>query len=70
MKKIKEWLINNFLPVLAKAALQKENEDLKREIREANEEIRILKAYIAGFEAGGRTGKIKIINNTHGGGDK
>ena len=66
MKKFREYLIYNFLPVLAKETILKENEKLRELLKEEQQENEKLRAYIAGFEAGGKNGKIKIIN-TYGG---
>lgn len=62
IKKLKEYIINRFLPAYAKeiyTELKLENIELRKEIDELN-------AYIRGLETG-MNNKIKIINNINGG---
>lgn len=63
MKRIKEWLINRFLPAWAKDSLYKENQALREKIAEQNAEIMKLNAYISGLEVGLRAQRRVIINN-------
>ena len=55
MKKIKNWLVSEFLPIWAKAAMQEENQQLKHQIARLN-------AYIDGLEAGIKSQRRIIIN--------
>lgn len=61
-KKIKEYIINHFLPAYAKEI----HKELKEENAELKQEIRELKAYIKGMEEANKA-RIKIINNINGG---
>lgn len=63
MKRIKEWLINKFLPAWAKDTLYKENQALREKIAEQGAEIMKLNAYISGLEVGLRAQRRVIINN-------
>lgn len=63
MKRIKEWLINKFLPAWAKDSLYKENQALKEKNAELRSEIQRLNAYIDGLETGMRAQRRVIINN-------
>lgn len=62
MKKIKEWLINRFLPLWAKETVLADNRNLKRIIAEKDQEIRELKAHINGMNAGLRSMRRITIN--------
>lgn len=63
MKRIREWLINKFLPAWAKDSLYKENQALRETIAERDAEIMKLNAYISGLEVGLRAQRRVIINN-------
>lgn len=63
MKRIKEWLINKFLPAWAKDSLYKEIQALRERIAEQDAEIMKLNAYISGLEVGLRAQRRVIINN-------
>lgn len=63
MKKLKRWLIENFLPVWLKGELLRENEKLRNEIREQQTHIRELNAYIEGLELALRCQRRITINN-------
>lgn len=63
MKKLKEWLINRFLPAWAKDSVYKENAALKMQVAKLEQEIAQLSAYIDGLEAGMRTQRRIVINN-------
>ena len=62
MNKLKNWLVNRFLPVAAREILVTENERLREELRREREEVRRLKAYISGLEAGIRAQRRIVIN--------
>lgn len=63
MKKIKLWLVNQFLPTWAREELLEANEKLRFENTRLREELRERDAYISGLEAGMRAQR-KIIINT------
>ena len=52
MRKIKNWIINRFLPVWAKESLLQEREALYRKIKSLEQENGRLKAYVKGLEFG------------------
>lgn len=66
MKKIKEWLIDHFLPMWAKETVLRENRQLHREIDELKHKQEVYAAYMAGVEAGNRTLRRIVINNNGG----
>lgn len=63
MKRIKEWLINKFMPAWVKDSLYTENQALKAQNAELEKEILRLNAYISGLEVGIRAQRRVIINN-------
>lgn len=66
IKKLKNWIINRFLPVVAREMLVAENEQLKEELRQSYEEIDRLKSYINGLETGIKAQRRIIINTGEG----
>lgn len=62
MKKIRNWIINQVLPIWAKASLQAENEQLRRENAQLRAKVNELNAYIDGLETGIRAQRRIIIN--------
>ena len=62
MKKIKNWLVNRFLPVVAREILVSDNARLQREVDESHKKIEQLEAYISGLEAGIKAQRRIIIN--------
>lgn len=67
MKRIKNWLINHFLPMWAKETILQENRRLLREISLLRQELDMKKAYIAGLESGTKAQRRIIINAGEGG---
>lgn len=63
MKKIKDWLIDRFLPVWAKQELLAENAKLKAENARLRAKVREQEAYIDGLEAGIKAQRRIVINN-------
>ena len=63
MKKIREWIINNYLPMWAKETVLKENRSLRAECDELKQKLEIQGAYLAGMEAGTRAMRRIVINN-------
>jgi len=64
MRRLKNWLFNRFLPMWMKETLLadlrlalKENEDLRKELANMN-------AYISGLEAGIKSVRRIVINNS------
>ena len=62
MTKIKQWLINRFLPAWAKETLLKEYEKLLRENAALKAKIKEQNAYIDGLESGIKSQRRIIIN--------
>ena len=62
MKKIKEWLINRFLPLWAKETVLADNRKLKREVERLEVENDRLRVYVDGMNAGMRSVRRIIIN--------
>ena len=62
MKKIKEWLINRFLPLWAKETVLADNKRLIREVRRLEAENDRLRAYVDGVNAGTRGLRRIVIN--------
>ena len=62
MKKIKNWVINRFLPVWAREELMRENERLHRENDKLTALLKERDAYIDGLEAGIRSQRRIVIN--------
>lgn len=63
MKKIKQWLVNRFLPAWAKETLLKDYEKLLREHAALKAKLKELDAYIDGLEVGIKSQRRIIINN-------
>jgi len=61
IKKIKNWIINKFLPAYARETLLDRNKKLEKKNEELLIQIEMLKSYIAGMEAASNN-RIKIIN--------
>ena len=61
IKKIKDWIINNFLPAYARETLLDRNKKFEKKNEELLIQIEMLKSYIAGMEAASNN-RIKIIN--------
>lgn len=54
MKKIKNWIYLNFLPVYAKESILKERDELKKQVAALEQKNRELRAYAAGLEYAAR----------------
>ena len=67
MKRLKTWLIKEFLPADAKDALIKEVKLLVAENEELKHKVAERDAYIEGLERGIRNQRRIIINTTTGG---
>ena len=63
MKKIKDWLINTFLPAWAKQSILAENAQLKAENDGLRAKLREREAYTDGLERGIRAQRRIVINN-------
>lgn len=50
MKRFKNWLYLNFLPVYAKESVLKERDAFKKKVEELEQKNRELRAYAAGLE--------------------
>lgn len=66
MKRIKQWLINHFLPMWAKETVLADNRKLLKEVENLRLQLMQKKAYISGLEDGIRAQR-RIIINTGGG---
>ena len=66
IRKIKQWLVDSFLPMWAKEIVLQENRTLRRENEELKNKLEVQSAYIAGIEAGGRALRRIVINNNSG----
>lgn len=66
IKKIKDWIITRFLPVVAREMLVADNERLREEVCRCHEEIGQLKSYIGGLETGIKAQRRIIINTGEG----
>lgn len=62
MKKIREWLINRFLPLWAKETVLADNRRLKREVEKLEADNDRLRAYVDGMNAGMRSIRRITIN--------
>lgn len=63
MRKIKEWLLNKFLPAWAKDSVFRENQALRNRVARLEAEIARLNVYIDGIEAGFRAQRRIVIHN-------
>ena len=54
---MKRWLLENFLPMWAKESVLRDNQALKRQIRELEQQLQLCNAYIRGLESGLRSAK-------------
>lgn len=63
MTRLKLWLINQILPVWAKAELLQQIADLQKKVRDQEMKIRELNAYATGLEMGLRSQRKIIVNN-------
>lgn len=63
MRRIREWLLERFLPAWAKDSVYRENEILREKLAERDREIRKLNAYIEGMETALRATRRIVIQN-------
>lgn len=63
IKKIKQWLVDNFLPMWAKETVLRDNRQLQKECEELKHKLEVQAAYMAGMEAGTRALRRIVINN-------
>lgn len=63
MKRLKTWLLIQFLPAWAKDTVYTENKRLLAQLERQKQEIRELHAYIDGLEAGLRSLRRVTIRN-------
>ena len=63
IKKIKQWLVDNFLPMWAKETVLRDNRQLQKECQELKRKLEVQAAYMAGMEAGTRSLRRIVINN-------
>lgn len=63
IKKIKQWLVDNFLPMWAKETVLRENRQLRKDCEELRCKLEIQTAYMAGMDAGTRALRRIVINN-------
>lgn len=63
MKRLNRWLIEQVLPVWAKAELLRQIADLEEKVLDQEMRIRELNAYATGLEMGLRSQRKIIINN-------
>lgn len=62
MRKLKEWLINHFLPLWAKETVYADNRILKQELLKLEQKNKELNAYIDGMNSGIRSLRRITIN--------
>lgn len=63
IKKIKRWLVDNFLPMWAKETVLRDNRQLQKECEELKHKLEVQAAYMAGMEVGTRALRRIVINN-------
>lgn len=64
IKKIKNWLYNSFLPMWLKETLLADYRTALKEIEDLRKELAVKNAYIDGLEAGTKSVRRIIINNS------
>lgn len=64
MRRLKNWLYNRFLPMWLKESLLADHRAALKEIEDLRNEIAIKDAYITGLEAGIKTMRRIVINNS------
>ena len=64
IKRIKNWLYNRFLPMWLKETLLADYRSALKEIEGLHKELAIKDAYITGLEAGIKTVRRIVINNS------
>lgn len=64
IKRIKNWLYNRFLPMWMKETLLADYRSALKEIERLRKELAIKDAYITGLEAGVKSMRRIVINNS------
>lgn len=64
IKRIKNWLYNRFLPMWCKETLLADHRLALKEIENLRKELAIKDAYITGLEAGVKSMRRIVINNS------
>lgn len=64
MRRLKNWLYNHFLPMWCKESLLADYRSALKENENLREELAIKNAYITGLEAGIKTVRRIVINNS------
>lgn len=64
IKRIKNWLYNRFLPMWLKESLLADYRAALKEIEDLRNELAIKDAYITGLEAGVKSMRRIVINNS------
>lgn len=62
LKRIKNWLLERFLPMWAKETVFAENQRLKDQVKQLEESLARKEAYITGMVAGMKCQRRVIIN--------
>ena len=63
MKKLKTWIITQYLPAYAKQTILEENKKLNEAVKAQQQRIKELEAYIDGIQYATRATQKIIINN-------
>ncbi len=63
MRKLKVWLLERFLPAWAQDTVYAENRRLRSQVERQDQELRELRAYIDGLDAGLRSLRRVVIRN-------
>lgn len=64
MRRLKNWLYNRFLPMWCKESLLADYRSVMQENEELRNELAIKDAYITGLEAGVKSMRRIVINNS------
>lgn len=64
IRKMKQWLLDRFLPMWAKETVLADNQKFRKEIKELEQKNRELEAFINGLQTGLRSMRRIVINNS------